>query len=220
MTDAVVLVVTKAPVAGLAKTRLALEVGARGAARLAAAALLDTVDTARSVPGARPVVAMTGDLSKAEQATELAAALADCVVLPQRGDDLAARLANAHADVATRFPGLPVVQIGMDTPQVGPELLTGALAQLAEADAVLGPAVDGGWWALGLRDPACADVLRSVLMSRSDTGARTLFALRRLGLRVDLLPALADVDTLPDAVSVASLAPASRFAGAMKELAV
>lgn len=217
MTDAVVLVVAKAPVAGLAKTRLAPAFGARTAALLAAAALLDTVETARSVPGAAPVVAMTGSLPEAERSAELMSALRDCVVFEQRGDGFGDRLANAHAEVAARFPGLPVLQIGMDTPQVRPPMLTGALVRLQEADAALGPALDGGWWGLGLRDPLAAQVLRDVPMSRSDTGQRTLFALRELGLRVCRLPSLSDVDTVDDAGRVAALAPASRFAQAFAE---
>jgi glycosyltransferase A (GT-A) superfamily protein (DUF2064 family) len=214
MTDAVLLVVAKAPVAGLAKTRLAPAVGARNAARLAAAALLDTVDSVLAVPGTRAVCALTGAVAAAEQADELAAVLRGCVVLPQHGDDLAARLANAHADVADRFPGLPVLQIGMDTPQVRPELLTGALVRLLEdgVDAVIGAATDGGWWGLGLRCPTDAHVLRGVPMSRSDTGVRTLFALRDIGRRVRRLPVLSDVDTLADARRVAARAPGTRFA--------
>lgn len=214
---AVLLVVAKAPVAGFAKTRLAPAVGARHAARLAAAALLDTVDCVRAVPDVVPVCALTGDLEAAERSAELVAALADYVVLPQRGEDFADRLANAHADVAAHFPGSPVLQVGMDTPQLRPALLTGALTQLTETDAVLGPAADGGWWALGLRRPSDAHVLRSVPMSRSDTGERTLFALRGLGLRVAQLPVLSDVDTVADAAGVAAQIPASRFAHAFRE---
>ncbi|TDV45375.1 TIGR04282 family arsenosugar biosynthesis glycosyltransferase [Actinophytocola oryzae] len=210
--DAVVLVVAKAPVAGLAKTRLGSSIGFERAADLAAAALLDTVDSARAVPDARVVCALTGSLACAERSTELVAALRDCVVLPQRGQDFADRLANAHADVAAHFPGWPVVQVGMDTPQVPPALLMAALARLRETDAVLGPATDGGWWALGLRRPADASVLRTVPMSRPDTGARTLSALRKAGLSVELLPSLSDVDTIGDAVTVAAQIPTSRFA--------
>lgn len=221
MTDAVLLVVAKAPVAGLAKTRLAPAFGARTAARLAAAALLDTVDSARSVADTRTVVALTGELAAAERSTELADVLADCVVFPQYGDGFADRLANAHAEVAARFPGLPVLQIGMDTPQLRPPMLTGALVRLLSegTDAVLGPAADGGWWGLGLRDPADAQVLRDVPMSQSDTGSRTLFALRGRGLSVGRLPELSDVDTLADAVRVAAQAPESRFAQAFAEAA-
>lgn len=214
--DAVLLVIAKAPVAGLAKTRLAPAVGARGAAQLAAAALLDTLEAVFAVPDTLPVVAMTGEPASAERAGELAAALSRCTVVPQRGDDFGERLATAHADVARWFPGLPVLQIGMDTPQLRPEVLTGALVRLLEpgAEAVLGPATDGGWWGLGLRRPTDAHVLRSVPMSRADTGTRTLFALRNIGLRVRKLPTLSDVDTMADASRVAELAPESRFAHA------
>lgn len=214
---AVLLVVAKAPVAGFAKTRLAPAVGARHAARLAAAALLDTVACVRAVPEVVPVCALTGDLAAAERSAELVSALADYVVLPQRGDNFADRLANAHADVAARFPGSPVLQVGMDTPQLRPSLLTGALTQLTEVDAVLGPAADGGWWALGLRRPEDAHVLRTVPMSCADTGERTLFALRDLGLRVAHLPVMSDVDTVADAAGVAAQVPASRFAHAFRE---
>jgi rSAM/selenodomain-associated transferase 1 len=214
---AVLLVVAKAPVAGFAKTRLAPAVGARHAARLAAAALRDTVDCVRAVADAVPVCALTGDLGSAERSAELGRALAGCVVIPQRGTDFADRLANAHADVGERFPNTPVLQVGMDTPQLRPALLTAALTRLTEFDAVLGPAADGGWWALGLRRPADAHVLRRVPMSRPDTGELTLFALRELGLRVEHLPVLSDVDTVEDAAGVAAQAPASRFAHAFRE---
>ena len=43
------------------------------------------------------------------------------------------------------------------------------------------------------------------LLSRPDTGARTLQALQHLGLRVRLLPTLRDVDTATDARAVAAL---------------
>jgi rSAM/selenodomain-associated transferase 1 len=216
---AVLLVVAKAPVAGFAKTRLAATVGAPTAARLAAACLLDTLDSAHAVPNATVACALTGELTEAEHADELAEALRDCVVFPQRGTDFADRLANAHEEVATRFPEAPVLQIGMDTPQVRPALLTAALARLSDTDAVLGPAADGGWWALGLRSPADAHVLRTVPMSHPDTGARTLAALGNTGLRVTLLPTLSDVDTMADAEQVAVQAPDTRFAQAFAAVA-
>lgn len=214
MNDAVILVVAKAPVAGLAKTRLAPAIGFRGAAALAAAALLDTLDAVLAVDDTVPVVAMTGSLADAERRDELVELLARCTVLPQRGDDFADRLANAHEDVA-RWR-LPVFQIGMDTPQLRPEMLTGALVRLAEdgTDAVIGPAADGGWWGIGLRDPLAAGALRGVRMSLSDTGTRTLFALRERGLRVRKLATLSDVDNMVDARQVAAQAPGSRFARA------
>jgi uncharacterized protein len=212
------LVVAKAPVAGQAKTRLGAVLGARQAARVAAAALLDTLDAVLAVPDAVPVVALTGDLRFAERGAELAEALAGCVVIPQRGKDLADRLANAHADVAKAFPRRPVLQIGMDTPQLTGELLVKSIQalRLPGVDAVLGPAVDGGWWGLGLRRPVHAMALRLVPMSQADTGKRTLAALRRAGLRVGLLPELSDVDTMADAMRVAATVPFGRFAEAVR----
>nr|WP_090276406.1 DUF2064 domain-containing protein [Mycolicibacterium komanii]CRL69758.1 2-phospho-L-lactate guanylyltransferase [Mycolicibacterium komanii] len=205
-----VLVVAKAPVPGLAKTRLAASIGDEAAADLAAAALLDTLDAVASAPVERRVVAMTGDLGRASRSAEIQRRLGEFTVIPQRGGDFADRLANAHADAYT---GDPVLQIGMDTPQVTANLLTACSRTLVESDAVLGPAADGGWWVLGVSRPSLAECLRAVPMSRSDTGALTLAALRGNGIRVDIVERLADFDTVDDVDGVrGSCAPESRFA--------
>lgn len=206
-----VLVVAKAPVPGLAKTRLAADLGAEVAADIAAGALLDTLDAVAAAPVSRRVVAMTGDLGKACRHAEIGDRLADFTVIPQRGDGFSARLAHAHEDAAVF--GLPVLQIGMDTPQVSPELIDECCRGLQDADAVLGLAADGGWWVLGVRNPAMAGCLCSVPMSQPDTGARTLLALIDAGLGVRLVPELADVDTVADIAEVRRVcAPESRFA--------
>ncbi|OBF95528.1 glycosyltransferase involved in cell wall biogenesis [Mycobacterium sp. 852002-51152_SCH6134967] len=190
-----VLVVAKAPVAGLAKTRLAATIGPAAAADLAAAALLDTLDAVTTAPFGRRVVALTGDLRQASRGDEIAYSLDGFTVIPQRGADFAQRLANAHADASV---GDPVLQIGMDTPQVTAGLLVECGRALIGSDAVLGPATDGGWWVLGVSRPSMAECLRSVPMSRSDTGALTLAALRGKGIDVGLLDELADFDTIAD----------------------
>ena len=69
-----VLVVAKAPVPGLAKTRLAHTLGAEGAADLAAAALLDTLDAVAATPTVARMVALTGDLASARGAAEASGA--------------------------------------------------------------------------------------------------------------------------------------------------
>ncbi|KAA0021501.1 TIGR04282 family arsenosugar biosynthesis glycosyltransferase [Antrihabitans cavernicola] len=194
-----ILVVAKAPVAGQAKTRLQAAMSGADAARLAAAALLDTLDAVARTPVAKRVVALTGDLGHAECGAEIRSALAEFDVIAQRGSDFAHRLANAHADCGA-LTGLPTLQIGMDTPQVDAELLSAGAQLLCESDAVLGMATDGGWWALGVRDPLSAQALIGVPMSTDTTGAETLAALRSSGARVVALPELADVD-VPDDVS-------------------
>ncbi|OBB93977.1 DUF2064 domain-containing protein [Mycobacterium sp. 852002-40037_SCH5390672] len=205
------LVVAKAPEPGLAKTRLAATVGDRVAAEIAAAALLDTLDAVAAAPVSSRVVALTGDLDGAANAAEIRQRLTSFTVIPQRGEGFAARLANAHADAGSC--GLPVLQIGMDTPQVSAELLTGCARRLLEAPAVLGLARDGGWWVLGVGEPAMADCLRTVPMSVPDTGELTLKALRDNGIDVDTVQTLADVDVIGDVAAVRdACAPASRFA--------
>jgi glycosyltransferase A (GT-A) superfamily protein (DUF2064 family) len=212
----VLLVVAKAPVPGLAKTRLCPPATSGQAAAIAAAALLDTVDAVRATPGVTPVLAYTGRFADAARSAEISAALAGWRLLPQRGTGFGDRLANAHGHVAEAFPGRPVLQIGMDTPQVTPDLLAASAAALADGDtdAVLGGCPDGGWWALGLRDPGHADVLRRVPMSTPRTGWSTRRALRERDLRVRDLPALSDVDLWADAEAVAASA-GGRFAEAV-----
>ncbi len=212
------LVVAKAPVPGFAKTRLCPPATPEQAAGIAAAALLDTLDAATALEDAAVVVAMTGDLGTATRGAEIADALRRTIVIAQRGWDFGARLANAHADTAAVRAGLPVLQIGMDTPQVSADLLAAAIEPVrsGRSDSVLGPAEDGGWWALGLADPRHAQALAGVPMSRDDTGNRTLQALKAAGLQPGTLPTLSDVDTMADARRVAAEHPHGRFARAVE----
>ena len=204
---AVLLVLAKAPVAGRAKTRLCPSATARGAARIAAAALLDTLDAALAVPDTTTMVAWTGELADAESRAELTRLLDKVTRFDQSGGSLGARIADAHARAAARAPGSAVLQIGMDTPQLDTAAMTEALAVLRAPhgpDAVLGLAEDGGWWALGLRDPSAAALIADVPTSREDTGERTLAALRAAGLTVRALARMRDVDTAEDALLVAA----------------
>jgi glycosyltransferase A (GT-A) superfamily protein (DUF2064 family) len=214
-----VLVMAKAPVAGQAKTRLAAVVGDAAAAELAAAALLDTlVAGAAAYPPERRVLALTGDLDRAARTDDLRAAARDWIVVRQGGKTFAERLVDGHRQ-AHRLAGGPVVQIGMDTPQVHPALLRG-VADLAHEHhrPVLGPAVDGGWWVLVSTHPHQARVLTRVPMSRPDTGRLTATALAGTGSAPVEAEALRDVDDAEDAHLVAAQAPGTRFAQSWRDL--
>jgi glycosyltransferase A (GT-A) superfamily protein (DUF2064 family) len=212
-----VLVVAKAPVPGAVKTRLGADIGLAAAAEVAAAALLDTLRAcAAAFPTARRHLALAGDLGPAVRGAEIEAALVGWDVFPQEGDGFAERLVHAHTTVAGRGGG-PVVQIGMDTPQVTPDLLVAAAAALTDpreeaADAVLGRADDGGWWVLVLRDARRALPLAGVAMSTPQTYDDTRAALVAAGLRVAGTSVLVDVDTVDDADLVAAQAPTGLFA--------
>ncbi|MCX6401625.1 MAG: glycosyltransferase [Propionibacteriales bacterium] len=209
-----VLVVAKAPVRGRVKTRLAASTGPVPAARIAASALLDTADAcARAVGVARCWLALEGRLDEAEEGAALCAAFEHWSVAPQCEGSLGDRIADAFLRV-----GSPTVQIGMDTPQVTPLLLRAAIATLDDHDAVLGSAEDGGWWLLGLRDPAHAVALVDVPMSTPATGELTRQALEDAGLRVASAPVLADIDEIDDLHAVVAQIPGSRTAGTAAEV--
>ena len=196
------LVIAKQPVPGKVKTRLVPPCTYEQAAALAEAALADTLHTLLLVPARHRVLVLDG-----EPGPWLPPGFE---IVPQRGGPLDERLANAFA--AARGPALLV---GMDTPQVTPALLA---VDWRAADAVFGPAADGGFWALGLRAPD-PGLLRGVPMSTARTGAIQRARLRTAGLRVVDLPELRDVDTAADAVAVAREAPQTRFAARARELA-
>ncbi len=209
-----VLVMAKAPVPGLAKTRLAVTLGDVTAAELAAAALLDTLDAVEAVAGSdHRLLAFTGDLAHAAAGEQLADRLDSWHRVDQRGAGFAERLVNAHRDAAAMWGDHVVVQIGTDTPQVSGADLT-RLTHVARGDSqacALGPAADGGWWGLATGRPGLADSLAGVPMSRADTGHLTAQALRRGGATVTILHELTDVDTVADAHAVTQQFPQLAF---------
>jgi rSAM/selenodomain-associated transferase 1 len=210
------IVLAKAPVPGRVKTRLTPPFTPQEAALLAEAALADTLEAGASASFSRHVLALADQ--RATPGTLRAELPARFEVIPQRGGGLDERIAAALDDAYAAAP-VPVVLIGMDTPQVTPGLLETVAQPLAagDADAVFGPAADGGFWLLGLRTPD-PGLIRGVPMSESHTGRAQLDRLRAAGLRVRQVPELVDVDTVDDAVLVARQAPGSRFAATLAVL--
>jgi len=199
------IVIAKEPVPGRVKTRLVPPLTGTEAAHLARAALSDTLRVASAVDARQHVLALDGRpgpwLPRGWR------------VVAQPAGTLDVRLVAAFGAASTG----PALLIGMDTPQVRP-------AQLAAFDpdchdACLGLAEDGGYWAIGLRNPAlAAEIISGVPMSTSHTGAEQLRRLHAAGLRVQLLDTLADVDTIDVAYGVAAAAPSTEFAAALRGL--
>ncbi|HEY1537898.1 MAG TPA: TIGR04282 family arsenosugar biosynthesis glycosyltransferase [Solirubrobacteraceae bacterium] len=191
-------VIAKAPVAGRSKTRLTPPCTPCQAATLAEAALADTLAAVAATPAQRHVVVLDG-----EPGPWLPPHFE---VIAQRGAGLGERLAAAFRDIDGEM-----LVVGMDTPQVTRALLTQALTELRAADAVLGAAPDGGYWAIGLGH-ADDGAFAGVPMSAPTTCAVQRERLRALGLRTRELPPLRDVDEIADAYAVAATAPQTRFA--------
>lgn len=201
-----ILIMAKAPVPGKCKTRLCPPCTHEEAGSLAEMALRDTVDVVSATPASGRVLAFDGPapgwLPK------------DYRVIPQRGMGLDERLAAAFEDA-----GGPSLLVGMDTPHLDQRLLRQAATTLSRraTDAVLGPSVDGGYWAIGLQVPD-RRVFLGVPMSDAATGAAQWERLTELGLRTKVLPPLRDVDRFEDALAAAQSAPGTRFAAGLRAL--
>lgn len=204
MTGPHVLVLAKAPVPGLVKTRLVPPCTPGEAAALAEAALADTLQAVAGCGASRRIVALDGE--PGEWLPE------GFEVVRQVSGGLDRRLAHAWAGA-----GGPGLQIGMDTPQVTAGLLDGALATLDRSPAALGHAEDGGWWAIALRRPV-PGIFAGIPMSTAGTGRAQEDRLRRLGLDVALLPTLVDLDTVADLAAVTRAGAAPRTAAMARAL--
>jgi len=200
-----VLVMAKEPRPGRVKTRLCPPCSPDEAAAVAAAALADTLDAVARCGVARKVLALDG-----RPGPWLPPGFE---VVAQRGGDFNARLANAWRD--TGGAGL---QIGMDTPQVHPSELDALLGELDRSDAVLGHALDGGWWVVGWRDADPQAMFAGIPMSAPDTGRMQESRIAALGLRVHRAAPKRDIDTIDDLQVVAADHPHLRTARVARSL--
>ena len=184
------VVMVKAPAAGRAKTRLGREIGMVRAAWWARHRL---ARIARTLPDRRwrTVLAVTPDTAC------LSPALPPLARLAQGPGDLGERMAR----VLRAFPG-PVLIVGADIPGLGRAHVAAGFAALKAHDAAIGPAPDGGYWAIGLRHtrPLPAGLFAGVRGSTAHARADTLATLA--GRRVAVLPTLHDVDTAADLARV------------------
>ncbi|MGH9010845.1 MAG: DUF2064 domain-containing protein [Acidimicrobiia bacterium] len=209
MTGLHVLVMAKSPQPGRVKTRLCPPCTTEEAAAVATAALADTLDAVAACGAARKVVALDGGPG--------AWLPPGFTVVPQRGNDFNERLTNAWADT-----GGPGIQIGMDTPQVTATELDGLLAGIDHGSrhrAVLGHALDGGWWAIGWRHADPGAVFAGIPMSVVGTGRAQENRLLALGFDVARAQPKRDIDTIDDLTAVAAEFPLLRTAAVASGLA-
>ena len=199
-----VVVMAKPP--NVAKSRLRAECTEGPGELLVRAMFLDTLDAVAESSVRDRIVAFAGtvrDWIPAEFSRVV-----------QRGDDLAQRLTSVFDDING-----PAMVIAIDTPQITGAMLDDAAAHLMApgTDAVLGPAHDGGYWLIGLRD-ADPRVFVDVPMSTATTATAQLDRLAELELTTHLLGMLRDIDRLDDAVRVAAEAPTTRLAETLSHM--
>jgi uncharacterized protein len=182
----------KQPATGAVKTRLAAATSAEWAAHVATAFLYDTVERLAGI-AARRVLAFSPDDAQAYFASVVGNRFE---LMPQGTGDLGERMARffssqiAAGSVAT-------VLLGTDSPTVPLDLVEQAFAALAQADLVLGPATDGGYYLIGC-GPRLPPIFDGIAWSSSSVLADTVARLTEPSWRVALLPPWYDVDTWDD----------------------
>lgn len=192
------VVFAKPPLPGRVKTRLAPQIGDQTAARVAEALLRDTWAIASTVADVRTVLSTTEPTADH--------GLGTVEIWDQGEGDLGARVERGL--IRGILASGRAIAIGADSVAVPPDRYAQALAALDEGDdvAVLGPAEDGGFYLLGLRQ-APTGLLAGLPWSAPDTLEKTRERLVERGFRVVELEPSWDVDRMPDLLRVRSDVP-------------
>lgn len=193
MTTTRIVIFAKAPVAGLAKTRLIPALGAETAARLARRMLLHTLQEASAAAVGPVELCVTPHPS--DPAWQGLPPLEGICWTAQAVGELGVRMADAarRASAASE----PVLLVGTDCPQLDAVHLRRAAELLHDSDAVLYPTFDGGYVLLGLRrfDPR---LFEQIPWSTAEVADRTIECVHELGWSLAVGGMLHDIDEPTD----------------------
>jgi len=189
MTNAL-LVVAKKPAAGQTKTRLTPPLSPQKASALYECFLIDTINLIRQLPDTQRVIAYLPDGEEAY----FGRLAPDFQFIRQRGSGLGSRLDNATTHYL-KLGYKRVIVMDSDSPTLPVAHLIEAFTALESEhnDIVIGPCDDGGYYLIGLKQPA-PRLLREVQMSTPSVTSDTLKIAAQEGLRVHILPTWYDVD--------------------------
>ena len=183
-----IIVMAKPPILGLAKTRLAKDIGEEKALELYILMLDHTIDQVEKSK-------MSADIFWSEDGGESTSEYMYTGRI-QKGEDLGARMKDAFSRI-DRLGFDKKILIGADCPDLEVTHLEAAAAQLEKHDLVLGPSEDGGYYLIGMNG-FCPELLENKTWSSPKVLDETLAHAKRLGKRVALLEMLNDVDDLAD----------------------
>jgi len=184
------IVMAKAPVAGVAKTRLVPPLTPEQAAALAEAMLCDML--------ARPWLGFERHLCVSGESHHFEAAVRDGWQLSKQADgDLGARL-EAASSAAFAAGARAVAFLGTDAPDLPDAFMEDLKEALAGgADLVIGPATDGGYYTLAT-SAHCPVLFRDMPWSRPELFAATVAAAAGVGMRTHQLAPWSDIDEVED----------------------
>ncbi len=192
--DAVIIFI-RFPLPGLVKTRLIPALGAQGAADCQRRMSEQIVRQVRELKRYRAT-----DLQIHYQGgkTEMMAAWLgdDLNYYPQKGDDIGCRMAAAFQQ-AFAAGCRRIILIGSDCPALTAAILDSALNKLKQLDLVLGPAMDGGYYLIGLNRP-CPALFTEISWGTGKVLAETLKKAEKQSLSVGYVDTLYDIDRPED----------------------
>ena len=190
-------VMAKAPRVGAAKTRLASALSPEAAAGLSACFIRDAIGNIAAAGREAPIDGYVA-YSPPDAESEFRTLLPDGIgLVPSRRAGLAASLYDAASDLLAAGYG-SVCLVNSDSPTLPTSLLVEAVRMLSGAGErlVLGPAEDGGYYLIGLRE-AHARLFEEIAWSTPSVFAQTVDRAREIGLEPAVLPRWYDVDDLP-----------------------
>jgi rSAM/selenodomain-associated transferase 1 len=191
---AALIILAKAPIPGQVKTRLCPPLAPDEAATLHGTMVLDTLERSRNLLGFDRFLACAP--SKQHPFFKAVGARQDVHLLEQVQGDLGRRMHQAFSSVFD-LGYRSAVAVGTDLPTVHADMFRQALKGLADHDVVLGPSVDGGYYLIGLNNPAL-ELFSDIPWSTDQVFTSTRQKAQHLNLSVQLLTEQRDLDTLTD----------------------
>ncbi|MDQ2096140.1 MAG: TIGR04282 family arsenosugar biosynthesis glycosyltransferase [Tychonema bourrellyi B0820] len=189
------IIFTRYPVPGKAKTRLIPVLGKEGAANLHRLMTQRTIATSHVLQKSRQLSVAIHYTDSSQQLMEDWLGT-DIIYHQQSEGDLGARM-SAALQKSWDLGIDKVVIIGTDCPKLKTEIIAKAFDELSEQDLVLGPAQDGGYYLIGLRR-RIPELFDGMKWGTDEVFADTLAIAQNLGLNIAVLPILADIDRPED----------------------
>ena len=188
-----IVIMAKAPFPNKVKTRLTPPLVPNEASRLYHSFLLDKIEQVKSIEEVRSFVAYTPCSSEPFFKSIIPPGFS---LINQAGKNLGERLTNVSEELFAKG-ATKVILLDSDTPNLPIDHIREGLLRLDEADVVLGPCEDGGYYLIGMR-AFIPEIFSGIPWSTAMVTDLTLKKAHELGLRISILPGWYDVDTEKD----------------------
>jgi len=190
--DAVLVIMAKRPAVGRTKTRLCPPLTPTQAAALYEAMLRDTIELVAQLEGVQLAIAVTPP-----EATSafLHMSPPDTLLLPVAGADIGDCLNKVLSDLLASGHSRAMA-LNSDGPTLPSSHLRQAVAELDDADVVLGPSEDGGYYLIGLKEPQ-PGLFQDIEWSTERVTSQTLVRAESLALPLNRNRAIEQIKTSP-----------------------